>query len=500
MSAPVLELTTISKAYGATQALDDVSLDVRAGEVHAVVGENGAGKSTLINIISGNLAPDSGGIVIDGKAANPRSAHAAQGLGIATVHQELSVVEHLSVAENIHAAHPPSRCGFVRWSAMADEARALFGTLGVSLDVTARVGSLPVSARQLVEIAKALSLKPRILLFDEPTSALNSDEKEALFRLIEQLRASGLAIIYISHHLEEVMRLADRVTVLRDGKRMGTYEARSITPTFLVGKMVGRDFAPVEDANSPVKASATVLRVEGLGKDHFYRDVSFTLAAGEIIGLAGLMGSGRNVLAASLAGLLHPERGRVIWLNQPLAPRSLRHAMKAGIAYVPGERKTEGLFLDLTVAENVVAATLPQVTRWGLFSRTQAVLKARGFISQLRIKTQDAAERCGALSGGNQQKVLLAKWLARRPRLLIIEEPTKGVDIAAKEEIHRMLRELASQGTAVLFVSSDLPEILSLAHRVLVMHGGVIVAERQAPETSEHEITTLASGLRSEAA
>ena len=499
MTVAALALEGISKAYGATRALAGVSLDVRAGEVHAIVGENGAGKSTLINIISGNVLPDAGRIVIDGTEEAPRSAHAAQRLGIATVHQELSVVEHLTVAENIFAAHPPVRLGVVRWGAMADAARELLEGLGLTLDVKARVGTLPVSARQLVEIAKAIAHKPRILLFDEPTSALNGDEKEALFRLIESLKSSGLAIIYISHHLEEVMALSDRVSVLRDGQHAGTFETPAVTPRFLVTRMVGREIA-AQLAEPPAAGVTRVLSVSGLSCKGHFTDISFDLAHGEIVGIAGLMGSGRTALAASLAGLLQASRGSVTWQGQYARWTSLRDAMRHGIAYVPGERKTEGLFLGLSIAENIVATNLDQASSRGLYRRSRAADVAQRFISSLRIKTVGPSQRCGALSGGNQQKVLLAKWVARNPRLLIIEEPTKGVDIAAKEDIHRMLRELAKDGAAIVFVSSDLPEILSLSHRVLVMHGGRLVAERSASGTTEEEITALASGFGSAAA
>ncbi len=499
MTAPALALEQISKSYGATQALFRVSLDVRPGEVHAIVGENGAGKSTLINIISGNVLPDQGRLLVDGVEQSPRSAHAAQRLGIATVHQELSVVEHLTVAENIFAAHPPTRLGLVRWNAMADAARHFLRDLGLALDVKLRVGSLPVSARQLVEIAKAVAHCPRILLFDEPTSALNGDEKEALFELIASLRSSGIAIIYISHHLDEVMRLSDRVSVLRDGQHVGTFETAAVTPRLLVNKMVGREIAAAQ-AGEPSASAGRLLSVSDLSSSGRFAQVSFDLAQGEIVGLAGLMGSGRSALASCLAGLLQASSGTITWEGQPLHFKSLRDAMKQGIAYVPGERKTEGLFLDLSIAENIVATDLNRASSRGLYSRSRAADAARRFVTSLRIKTLGPGQRCGALSGGNQQKVLLAKWIARSPRLLIIEEPTKGVDIAAKDDIHRMLRELAQQGTAILFVSSDLPEILSLSHRVLVMHGGQLVAERSSARTTEEEITALASGFGSAAA
>lgn len=496
---PLLEIGSISKAYGATQALDAVSLQIIPGEVHAIVGENGAGKSTLINILSGIIAPDSGELLLEGRPVVLATPEEAQRAGIATVHQELSLVDHLSVAENIFASRVPARFGLVQWRRLARDAKAVFGSLGIEMDETARTGDLPVGARQLVEIAKALSLNARLMLFDEPTSALGANEKEALFDLIRRLKTSGIAVIYITHHLDEVMKIADRVTVLRDGKVVAMRAADSFTPELLVRDMVGRDIAPAKIASAELGVVPS-LRVEGLSFDGQYSNVSFLLRRGEIVALAGLMGSGRNALAGTLAGLFGPDSGRIYWEGKPLEVRSLREAMRAGIAYVPGERKTEGLFLDLSTGENVIAASLPRVTKLGLFNKAAADETTEVYIRTLHIKTNGADEKCAALSGGNQQKVLLAKWLETRPRLLIVDEPTKGVDIAAKAEIHQILRNLAESGASILIVSSDLPEMLTLAHRVLVMHGGRIVADLLARVTNESEITAFASGLMEKAA
>jgi ABC-type sugar transport system ATPase subunit len=499
MTGPLLELRNLSKAYGATQALDDVSLTARSGEIHALIGENGAGKSTLINVVSGVVRPDRGEIGLAGALVRMESPQAAHRLGIGTVHQELSLSELLSVAENIFAARLPSRYGFVDSRELRRRAKAIFDSLELSLDPDQKVGTLPVSSRQLVEIAKALSLDARLLLLDEPTSALNANEKEALFRLIRQLRARGIGIIYISHHLHEVTALADRITVLRDGRVVATHQASSVTPEILVKQMVGRAI----ERSSRYAATALgkpVLEVRDLSANNAFSDVSLTINAGEIVGLAGLLGAGRGALAASLAGLEPPSDGDLLFDGRKLALTNLRQAMALGIGYIPAERKTEGLFLDLSLADNIVAACLNRFSRFGIFDRRRQHETAARHIQALNIRSEGPQTRCGALSGGNQQKVLLAKWLERRPRLLILQEPTKGVDIAAKSDIHGKLRSLAAQGAAIFFVSSDLPEILSLSHRILVMHRGRITASLRPEETSEEEIMSCASGLMERAA
>jgi ABC-type sugar transport system ATPase subunit len=499
MTEPLLKIQNLSKAYGATRALADVALSVDAGEIHALVGENGAGKSTLINVLSGVVRPDSGDIYFAGAPARMDSPEAAQRLGISTVHQELSLSELLSVSENMFAARIPSRFGFVDSRELRRRAQVIFETLGLSLDPDRQVGSLPVSSRQLVEIAKALSLDARLLLLDEPTSALNTNEKEALIRLIRRLRARGIGIIYISHHLHEVTALADRITVLRDGRVVATHSASSVSPEVLVRQMVGRQIERGDDRGG-FSMGGAFMEVRSLSAAGAFRDVSFTLHAGEIIGVAGLLGSGRGVLAECLAGIAPPNQGEILIKGRKLSLASLREAMAKGIGYIPAERKTEGLFLELTVADNIVAACLDRFSRFGIVDRRRQIESAETHIKALNIRAEGPQARCGSLSGGNQQKLLLAKWLERRPQLLILQEPTKGVDIAAKSEIHQKLRKMAAEGAAIFFVSSDLPEILSLSHRILVMHGGRITACLEPKQTSEEEIMGYASGLAEKAA
>jgi ribose transport system ATP-binding protein len=499
MTVPLLDIRNISKAYGATQALSNVSLTVSAGEVRAVVGENGAGKSTLINIVSGIVRPDLGEMRLAGHPVKIDSPQAAQKLGIGTVHQELSLAELLTVAENVFAARVPSRHGLIDWRNLKNKAQAIFESLELTLNPDQKVGDLPVSSRQLVEIAKALSLDARLLLLDEPTSALNANERDALFRLVRRLREQGIGIVYISHHLNEVISLADRITVLRDGQVMATHQRGSITPERLVKAMVGRAISHSSD--SVIRTiGRPILETQDIARAGAFSRVSFTIHSGEIIGLTGLLGSGRSALASCLAGLTPPRRGHILIHGKKVPLTSLREAMRLGIGYIPSDRTTEGLFLELSVGDNITAASLKAFSALGIFDTRKQQEAVSKYVRLLNIRSHGPWMRCGALSGGNQQKVLLAKWLETKPQLLIVEEPTKGVDVAAKSEIHSWLRRLAASGTAIFFVSSDLPEILALSHRILVMHREQIVACLAPETTTEQEIMAFASGLEEKAA
>lgn len=500
MTTPLLEILNISKAYGATQALDNVSLRVYAGEIHGVVGENGAGKSTLINVVSGVVRPDVGEIRFAGQPTRIESPSVAQQLGIGTVHQELSLAELLTVAENIFAARLPSRHGFIDWKMLRVKTQAIFETLELSLDPDQKVGDLPISSRQLVEIAKALSLDAKLLLLDEPTSALSANERDVLFRLIQRLRAKGIGIIFISHHLSEIISLADRITVLRDGEAVATHDAGSVTPESLVKDMVGRIISR-SPASNDRPAGKPLLEARTIASPGAFSDVSFTLHSGEIVGLAGLLGSGRSALASCLAGLRPLSKGDLLLDGEKVRLTSLRQAMGLGVGYISADRKTEGLFLEMSVGDNISSASLKKFSNAaGLFDTQKRDASSREYIRSFSIRCNGPHTPCGTLSGGNQQKVLLAKWFETKPRLLILEEPTKGVDVAAKSEIHSWLQRLAASRTAILFVSSDLPEVLSLSHRILVMHSEHIVATLMPDATTEQEIIAFASGLRELAA
>lgn len=491
---PVLAALAICKGFAGTRVLDDVSFDLFAGEVHAIVGENGAGKSTLMNILSGVIAPDAGEIRVDGRGVRFDSPTDAQQSGIGTVFQELSLVDVLSVAENLFPNRAPvGRGGLIRWRALREQALALLTQLNVRVDPGQLVQRLPTSTRQLVEIAKALSLSGHVLIMDEPTSALTPDEVAALFEAIRRLKSQGVGIIYISHHLNEVFALADRITVLRDGRKIETMAASQTSREQVVRKMVGRDLAPPLGAGHRTPGDFR-LRARRLALAGHFADVDLDLRAGEIVGLAGLAGCGRNELAQTLAGLLRPSAGSVEIDGKPRRLRGIHEAISLGVAYLPAERKTEGLFLEQSIAENVVASTLRRFSRHGLLSSARRDTTAAEQCRRLDVRTTGIHQAVGRLSGGNQQKVLLAKWLLTNPKTLIIEEPTRGIDIGAKAEIHALLRRLAAEGTAVLVISSDLPELLAVCDRIVVMHAGRATGEMKASEATEDRVMHLAVG------
>ncbi len=474
---PVIALNGIGKSFPGVRALDRVSFDVRAGEVHALLGENGAGKSTLIKIISGVHRPDEGELAVDGRTVWFDNPQEAQRAGIATIYQELLLFPDLSVAENIFLGHPPrGRLKGIDWRAMRQQARDLLGSLAIhDLDVEATVGSLSVGNRQRVEIAKALSQNARVLIMDEPTAALTEHDVERLFSIVRMLRERGVAIIYISHRLEEVFLLADRVTVLRDGGHVATKPVSETGHVALISMMVGRRI----DAMFP-KLPATlgdpVLEVRNLRRPPVTNGVSLTVRAGEIVGLAGLVGSGRSELAQAIFGITPAEGGEILIDGKTTAIKSPGRAKALGIAYVPEDRGTQGLVRPMSLAQNVSMAVLNRLFRGAFINgRTEAALAERS-VDQFSIRTSGVDQIVSKLSGGNQQKVVLGKWLAAQPKLLIMDEPTRGIDVGAKSEIHRLMSELAQQGLAILMISSELPEVLGMSDRILVMREGRIVA------------------------
>jgi ribose transport system ATP-binding protein len=492
MTAPLLALTGVSKSFGTTRALDDVSFDLAPGEVHALVGENGAGKSTLLSILTGVVAPDSGAIAIDRKVVSIDGPARAQALGIGTVFQELSLAGSLTVAENIFAGRLPTVAGFVRWKELRRRARQVLATFGIRTPVDRTVDSLPAGTRQIVEIAKALSLDSRVLLLDEPTSALTSDEVEALLAILGRLKARNIGIVYVSHKLAEVFRIADRITVLRDGRVVSTRPAASTSPEMVVRDMVGRELASFEAAAH--KPGAVALAARGLSRRGEFEGIDLVLRSGEIVGLAGLIGARRAELARTLAGLAAPHAGIIEVNGKPTSLGSLREAIDHGIAYVPDDRKTEGLFLTRSVTDNVAVTTLRQLSRHGVIDAGASRASARRAVDRFRIKAGGLGAAAGSLSGGNQQKLMLAKWLAIDPAIVIVNEPTKGVDIEAKREIHNELRRLASAGRAILVVSSDLPELLALSDRIVVMREGRIAGTLDGRTATEQDVMRLAAG------
>lgn len=486
----MLELVDISKTFPGVTALDSVSFDVQPGEIHALCGENGAGKSTLLNILTGNLQPSDGQLVYTGNPVRINGPAHATALGIAIVYQHLSLVDSLSIAENIFANRQPrNRLGLIRYGTLHQHTQTLLNQLHLSdLRPTMRVAELSPGQKQLVEIAKALSQNPHILLLDEPTASLTDRETQTLFILLRQLRAAGKAILYISHRLTEIFTLANRVTVLKDGQRQATLPVSELTPNQLIRLMVGRDLIQAEPESSAT--DEVVLAVTGLSGERFHA-VSFQLHRGEILGLAGLVGAGRTEIARTIFGIGNRQGGTVSVRGRPVTIRHPAEAVKLGIGYLPEDRKVLGLFADQSVARNIVAVKPPASGFW--FSTRRAVALAEQYRQKLDIRTVSVQERIHKLSGGNQQKTMLARWLLTDPAILIVDEPTHGIDVGAKAEIYALLRQLARSGKAILLISSELPELLSLADRILVIRDGRISGELDRADATEARIMNLAT-------
>jgi len=493
--SPLLELRGISKSYGGVQAVTDVGFGIEPGTVHALVGENGAGKSTLVKIITGVIQPDGGELLIDGEPVSIGDAQTAHRLGIVAMYQEPTVFPDLSVAENVFAGrHPRSRLRTVAWRAMENDAMRILRELGTELGAGTPVRGLGVADRQLLEIAKALSTNARLLIMDEPTAALSPNEVENLFQTVRKLRERGVAVIYISHRLEEVGVLADTVTVLRDGRHIATRPANELSHGEIIRLMVGRSLDalfPKEEA----EIGDVVFKASGLARRGIFADVSFDLRRGEIVGLAGFVGAGRTEVARSIFGVDPLDGGRIEIEGRPFRPRSPRAALRRGLAYLPEDRLHEGLVQPMTISDNTSMAVLPTLTPTG-FLRPRAERRlARRFMEQLSIKATSSAQVVRSLSGGNQQKVVLGKWLAAEPRILILDEPTHGVDVGTKADVHRTISHLATQGLTILLISSELPEILGMSDRVLVMREGRLVAELSRAEATQKNVIHAAAGV-----
>lgn len=476
MTHPILSVRDISKSFGPIRALKTATFDLFPGEVHALMGENGAGKSTLVKILAGLHAPSGGHILVAGTETTLPSPRAASKAGIAVVHQELLLFNELTVAENVFSGHNPMRGGIVDWSAMRSRARELLADLDChDLDVDRKVGSLSVAMRQRVEIARALNHDARVLILDEPTAALGERDAERLLDIVLKLRARGVGIIYVSHRMNEIFRIADRMTVLRDGTFVGTRPAAETTEGELIGMMVGRavdQIFPKVD----VPIGPPVLEVEGLTSGPLVKNATFTLRKGEILGIAGLVGSGRTELALTLFGITPAQSGTIRLNGKPLRVNSPRAARDAGFAYVPEDRGHQGLVRPMTIRENISMAVLDRISPMGFISRTREAALARKGFDLLGVRAANVEQQVGQLSGGNQQKVVIAKWLETNPSVLILDEPTRGIDVGAKAEIHRLICELAGRGLAILMISSELPEVLAMSDRIMVIADGRISA------------------------
>ncbi len=492
----LLQLSAVAKSFGAVRALKDVSFDLQAGEIHALLGENGAGKSTLIKIITGAHAPDAGTIEIGGEKIRHLTPASARKLGIACIYQQPALFPDLTVAENIALRlETPKPSGRVRWDLRRGQAQTLLQRIGAGIPVDAEVRSLSMPEQQLVEIACALGAGARLVIMDEPTASLTGKEQQLLFAIVRDLRTHGIGIIYISHRLEEIFQLADRVTVLRDGESVGTCLVKDTNEAALIKRMVGREVDQIYPlAGGP--AGEPVLLVKHLGcVAGGVHDISLEIRAGEILGLAGLVGAGRTELARVLFGITPADAGEILLHGERIEICSPREAVARGIAYVPEDRRRHGVILEMSVAQNMTMSIHRRIFpgAWLRFGAERRL--ALDFIRDLDVKTPGPDAPALLLSGGNQQKVSLARWLAARPKLLILDEPTQGVDVGAKSEIHRIIRRLASGGMAVLMISSDLPEILGMSDRIAVMRGGAIAALLPG-KSSGHEVMTAALGQR----
>ncbi len=494
MTTPLLAMSGIVKLFPGVRALDGVDLQVRAGEVHCLLGQNGAGKSTLIKVLSGAYQPDAGEIHWDGEPVRLPTPIAAMRLGIATIYQELDLVDGLSVAENVFLGHEHASYGVVRRGDLRSATTTLLHRLGHG-EIPARyeVGRLPKAGQQIVSIARALSHEARLIVMDEPSATLAHDEVANLFRVIRELTASGVAVVYISHRLDEIREIGDRVTVLKDGRTVATgLDARATPTPQVVSLMTGRSIEYVFPARPDApRTRREVLRVEGLTKRGEFEDVSFRVRAGEIVGLAGLVGSGRSEILETIYGARKPDAGRVVLQDRPLRPGSVKAAVAAGIGLAPEERKSQALFLQQSIAHNVTAAALPSYARFGWLDRVRELADAVRQTRALDLRPPDPRRGVRTLSGGNQQKAVVARWLLKECRLLLLDEPTRGVDIGARAELYGLVRRLADSGVGVLLVSSEVPEVLGLADRVLVLREGRVVHQADARELAEHHVLDL---------
>jgi ribose transport system ATP-binding protein len=491
----LLRLDGISKHFFNVVALSGVSLTLRRGEVHAVCGENGAGKSTLMKIISGQFAPDEGTLFYKGQARRFTSTHEAEAAGIAMIHQELNLVPHLSVAENIYLAREPRRGWFIDRARLRADATRCLQRLGVDIAPDTIVRTLSVAQRQMVEIAKALSLEAELLIMDEPTSSLTESETGQLFKVIHELRRSGVGILYISHRLDEMAGIVDRVTVLRDGRYVSTHGFADTTVDEIVERMVGRSLDDKFPPATRVPTGEVLMSVSGLTREGAFRDVGFELRRGEILGFAGLMGAGRTEVARAIFGADPVDAGRVCLGDKTLAIGSPVDAIAHGIAYLSEDRKAHGLALDMSVAHNVTLARMEAVaSRLGFIRFAEEAAVAQRYVDTLSIRTPSVHQKVRNLSGGNQQKVVLGKWLFRDSRVLFFDEPTRGIDVGAKYAIYQLLDALAAQGIGVVLISSELPEILGMTDRVAVFHEGRITAIVDTRETSQETLMHHASG------
>ena len=490
--AVFFEMRGISKTFPGVKALDDVGFTVAEGEIRALVGENGAGKSTLMKILNGNYKKDCGQILIDGKEVDITDPRVADANGITIIFQELNLVDELSITENIFAGRLAPNGGLINWKQLHAKAKELLLRVGFDVAPTTLVGELTVAGKQMVEIAKALNRDARIILMDEPSATLTKKELDALFQIIRDLKKNGIAVIYISHRMEEIFEICETATVMRDGKIIGTRDVATVSPDELVEMMVGREVDSAYPKREGVVIGEEILRVEHLCRKDRTQDVSFNLHKGEVLGIAGLVGAGRTEVMRAIFGVDYIKKMDVYVSGQKVKIRDPKSAKKHGIAFLTEDRKLEGLTLDFSVKSNIVAANLPSICAGGVTSNKLENRIADEYIERTRIKTPHRNQKVGNLSGGNQQKVVVSKWLNSNPDILIMDEPTRGIDVGAKREIYEIINELAAQGKAIILISSELPEVLGMSDRVLVMKDDAIVAELTGEQINAVEVMKYA--------
>jgi ribose transport system ATP-binding protein len=491
---PLLGMRNISKSFPGVLALNDVNFSLDYGEVHALVGENGAGKSTLMKILSGAYHSDSGEILIAGKVVKIKSPRQAQDYGISTIYQELNLIPQLSVASNIFLGREPSGpVGYLDKNKIYQETSRILAELHLKMDLQSPIRSLSVAEQQMVEVAKALLYQTKILIMDEPTSALTAQEIETLFKTIRKIKESGVGIIYISHHLEEIFQICDRVTVLRDGQQVGSYSLSDIDKRKLIRLMANRDLKEYYPRLRG-EPGEEILRVSGLERRKDLKNINFILRRGEILGIAGLLGSGRTELARAIFGIDRIDQGEMLFKDRVVTINSPRQAIRTGIGFLTEDRKQLGLVLRLSIKDNIGLPNLDHFSRWGILKKKEQFQISTKLINDLRIKATNCLQKVVYLSGGNQQKVVLSKWLARQLDLLIFDEPTRGIDVAAKVEIYQLMNQLTARGVGIIMISSELPEILGMSDRIIVMHDGTITAEFTAGEATQEKILAKALG------
>ena len=493
----VLELKNISKSFPGVKALDHVSFGVREGTVHVLAGENGAGKSTLIKIINGLYVADEGDLYLNGKKITVHNPRYMNSIGVATIHQELSPVLDLTIAENIFLGRAPlSKFGTVQWKKMYAKAQELIENFGFHYDAKRTMRSLTVSDMQIIEIIKAISVNARVIIMDEPTSSITESEVEVLHDRIRMLKKQGISFIYISHKLDEIGQIGDEVTILRDGKTISSHKVGEITTDQIIAKMVGREMTNVYPPKHP-KIGETVLEVKNLTREGVFEDVSFRLRAGEILGMAGLVGAGRTEVARAIFGLDRFQSGEIYLKGQKVEVKTVPDAIKAGIIYLSEDRKGEGLVLCRSIGENIALANLKHFSRGLFLKRKQENKETEEMAKKLTVKAPSIKTSAGSLSGGNQQKGVIAKWLMQNPTVFIMDEPTRGIDVGAKYEIYKIMCDLAQQGAGVIMISSELPEIIGVCDRTLVMAEGRITGEVEGDDLTQERIMSFAIGGQS---